>query len=75
MKVVEYEFSRLCFKADVIEPLGENDTFIVHTPTDVTEFGIVTETKFLQPEKAYLGIVVTELGKTIKWRFLHPEKA
>ena len=32
MKVVEYKFSRLCFKADVIEPLGENDTFIVHTP-------------------------------------------
>ena len=27
-----YEFSRLCFKADVIEPLGENDKFCVNTP-------------------------------------------
>ena len=32
MKIVEYEFSRLCFKADVIEPLDNNDVFEVHTP-------------------------------------------
>lgn len=32
MKTVEYDFSRLCFKADVIEPLDDNDVFIVHTP-------------------------------------------
>lgn len=32
MKVVEYKYSRLCFKADVIEPLGLNDSFIIHTP-------------------------------------------
>ena len=32
MKIVEYKFSRLCFKADIIEPLNEDDVFIVHTP-------------------------------------------
>lgn len=32
MKIVEYSCSRLCFKADKIEPLGENDSFIMHTP-------------------------------------------
>ena len=32
MKTIEYTFSRLCFKADVIESLDDNDVFIVHTP-------------------------------------------
>ena len=32
MKTVEYSFGRLCFKADIIEPLNDNDEFIVHTP-------------------------------------------
>ena len=32
MKIVEYTFSRLCFKANVIESLENNDVFIVHTP-------------------------------------------
>ncbi|WP_028896190.1 hypothetical protein [Prevotella sp. HUN102] len=30
--MVEYTSSRLCFKADVIEPLKETDSFVVHTP-------------------------------------------
>ena len=30
--MVEYSFSRLCFKADVIEPLNDDDIFAVHTP-------------------------------------------
>ena len=30
--MVEYTSSRLCFKADVIEPLKENDSFVIHTP-------------------------------------------
>lgn len=29
--MVEYEYSRLCFKADLIEPLKDNDSFIVCT--------------------------------------------
>jgi hypothetical protein len=29
---VSYKFSRLCFKADLIEPLGESDSFCVDTP-------------------------------------------
>jgi hypothetical protein len=29
---VTYEFSRLCFRADVIEPLGDDDRFCVMTP-------------------------------------------
>ena len=33
MKTIEYTFSRLCFKADVIESLDDNDVFIVHTCT------------------------------------------
>lgn len=32
MNIVEYEFSRFCFKADAIEHLTANDAFIVHTP-------------------------------------------
>ena len=30
--MVEYSYSRLCFKADIIEPLNDNDEFIIHTP-------------------------------------------
>ncbi len=33
--MVEYSFSRLCFKADIIEQLNENDVFAVHTPVGV----------------------------------------
>jgi hypothetical protein len=29
---VKYEFSRLCFKADMIEPLAAEDSFQVNTP-------------------------------------------
>lgn len=32
MKVVEYTSSRLLFKSEVIEPLEDDDIFIVHTP-------------------------------------------
>ena len=30
--MASYPFSRLCFKADIIEPLGLDDTFEVVTP-------------------------------------------
>ncbi len=33
--MVEYSFSRLCFKADIIEQLNDNDKFAVHTPYGV----------------------------------------
>ena len=33
--MVEYSFSRLCFKADIIEQLNDNDEFAVHTPFGV----------------------------------------
>ncbi len=36
--MVEYTSSRLCFKADVIEPLRENDVFFVHTPDGTFKF-------------------------------------
>ena len=29
--MIEYAFSRLCFKADIIEQLNDNDEFAVHT--------------------------------------------
>ena len=33
--MIEYSSSRLCFKADVIEPLNNYDIFAVHTPCGV----------------------------------------
>ena len=33
--MVEYSYSRLCFKADIIEKLNDNDEFAVHTPFGV----------------------------------------
>lgn len=30
--MVEYSFNRLCFKANIIEPLNDSDYFAVHTP-------------------------------------------
>lgn len=36
--MVEYISSRLCFKADLIEPLNDNDSFIVYTPNGTFKF-------------------------------------
>ena len=36
--MIEYHSSRLCFKANVIEPLRDNDTFLIHTPEGVFQF-------------------------------------
>lgn len=33
--MVEYSYSRLCFKADIIEQLKDNDAFAVHTPVGI----------------------------------------
>ena len=30
--MVEYSYYRLCFKADIVEPLNDTDIFAVHTP-------------------------------------------
>lgn len=30
--IAEYNFSRLCFKASLIEPLKEDEIIIIHTP-------------------------------------------
>ena len=30
--MIEYTSSRLCFKADLIEPLKDHDSFVIHTP-------------------------------------------
>ena len=38
MKIVEYEYSRLCFKADIIEPLNVNEAFIVHTERGIYHY-------------------------------------
>jgi len=35
---VRYRFSRLCFRADVIEPLGDDDPFEVDTPQGLFRF-------------------------------------
>lgn len=36
--MIEYTSSRLCFKADLIEPLKDNDVFVVHTPNGTFKF-------------------------------------
>lgn len=60
--MVEYTSSRLCFKADLIEPLKDNDSFIVHTPDGTFKFtkadfyrvfSNVIETKSYQEGRIY----------------------
>lgn len=60
--MVEYTSSRLCFKADIIEPLNENDSFMVHTPNGTFQltkadfyrvFSNVIETKSYQESRIY----------------------
>lgn len=60
--MIEYTSSRLCFKADLIEPLKDNDSFIVHTPNGTFKFikadfyrvfSNVIETKSYQEGKLY----------------------
>lgn len=60
--MVEYTSSRLCFKADVIEPLKENDSFVIHTPDGAfmftkadfyRVFSNVIETKSYQEGRLY----------------------
>lgn len=36
--IMEYTSNRLCFKADLIEPLKDNDSFIVRTPNGIFKF-------------------------------------
>ena len=60
--MVEYTSSRLCFKADLIEPLNDNDSFIVHTSDGTFKFtkadfyrvfSNVIETKSYQEGRLY----------------------
>ena len=60
--MVEYTSSRLCFKADLIEPLNDNDSFIVHIPGGTFKFtkadfyrvfSNVIETKSYQEGRLY----------------------
>ena len=60
--MVEYTCSRLCFKADLIEPLKDNDVFVVHTPNGTFKFtkadfyrvfSNVIETKSYQEGRIY----------------------
>ena len=60
--MVEYTSSRLCFKADLIEPLKQNETFIVYTPNGIFKFtkadfyrvfSNVIETKSYQEGRMY----------------------
>ena len=60
--MIEYTSSRLCFKADLIEPLKDNDVFVVHTPNGTFKFtkadfyrvfSNVIETKSYQKGRLY----------------------
>lgn len=52
--MVQYSSSRLCFKADVIEPLNDDDIFAVHTPVGVFQ---MSKAKFYN---TFPNIVKTE---------------
>ena len=52
--MIEYSSSRLCFKADVIEPLNNYDIFAVHTPCGVFQ---MTKAEFYN---TFPNIVKTE---------------
>ena len=60
--MIEYTSSRLCFKADLIEPLKDSDVFVVHTPNGTFKFtkadfyrvfSNVIETKSYQKGRLY----------------------
>ncbi|MBO5674288.1 MAG: hypothetical protein J6S09_08370 [Paludibacteraceae bacterium] len=60
--MIEYKSSRLCFKADLIEPLKDNDVFVVHTLNGTFKFtkadfyrifSNVIETKSYQEGRLY----------------------
>jgi hypothetical protein len=60
--MIEYTSSRLCFKADLIEPLKDNDVFVVHTLNGTFKFtkadfyrvfSNVIETKSYQEGRLY----------------------
>lgn len=60
--MIEYTSNRLCFKADLIEPLKHNDSFIVRTPNGTFKFtktdfyrvfSNVIETKSYQESRIY----------------------
>ena len=60
--MIEYTSSRLCFKADLIEPLKDNDVFVVHTLNGIFKFtkadfyrvfSNVIETKSYQEGRLY----------------------
>ena len=50
---VRYQFTRLCFRADLIEPLGESDSFCVDTPKGIF---IMTKRQF---HKIFVNVVQT----------------
>lgn len=75
--MVEYSFSRLCFKADLIEPLNENDSFAVHTPEGTFQ---MTKAQFYETfpnyvrSKSYKDNRIYHVSPTpqIAYKFLTP---
>lgn len=59
--MIEYSSTRLCFKADVIEPLGTNDSFMVHTPKGTFMF---TKADFY---RVFSNVVKTESYQKAGW--------
>lgn len=62
MKIVDYSYYRFCFKADIIEPLDDNDIFIMRTPDGTFQmtkaefydiFSNVVESDSYQKRKIY----------------------
>lgn len=68
--MVEYEYSRLCFKADIIEPLNENDSFVVHTPDGTFMF---TKADFY---RVFANVIKTKAIKRVDYIVIniHPNE-
>jgi hypothetical protein len=67
--MVEYSFSRLCFKADIIEQLNDNEKFAVHTPYGVFQ---MSKAEFYE---TFPNIVKTEsYQKNRIYSMKHPTK-
>ena len=64
--MVEYTSSRLCFKADLIEPLNDNDSFIVYTPNGTFKF---TKADFYHVFSNVIGTKSYQEGRLYSFKY------
>lgn len=64
--MVEYTSSRLCFKADLIEPLNDSDSFIVYTPNGTFKF---TKADFYRVFSNVIGTKSYQEGRMYSYKY------